>query len=123
MVLIDTSVWIDHLRSSNAGLVTLLEKSQVLVHPMVIGELACGNLQNRHKIIALLQNLPHAVEASHDEAIHCLEQNELMGKGIGWIDVHLLAAVRLSPNAFLWTKYRRLLSAAKALKCHWHLES
>ena len=119
MVLVDTSVWVDHLRSTNTGLAKLLDHGQVLIHPMVIGELACGNLHNRHALIALLHELPHAVEASHSEALHCLEHNRLMGKGTGWIDIHLLASVLLTSDASLWTKDRRLRAVAGELALCW----
>ncbi|NOX27454.1 MAG: type II toxin-antitoxin system VapC family toxin [Gammaproteobacteria bacterium] len=119
MVLVDTSVWVDHLRSTNSVLVALLEQGRVLMHPMVIGELACGNLHNRHALIALLHKLPHAVETSHSEALHCLEHNCLMGKGTGWIDIHLLASVLLTPGTSLWTKDRRLRAVAEDLQLCW----
>ena len=119
MVLVDTSIWVDHLRSTNTGLAGLLDHGQVLIHPMVIGELACGNLHNRHTLIALLHKLPHAAEATHSEALHCLEHNRLMGKGVGWIDIHLLASVLLTPDASLWTKDRRLHAVAGELELCW----
>lgn len=116
MVLVDTSVWIDHLCSTNTGLIKLLDSGRVLMHPMVMGELACGNLQNRHVLLSLLDKLPKAVEATHSEALHCLEHNRLMGKGAGWIDIHLLASVMLTADASLWTKDRRLRAIAEDLR-------
>jgi len=119
MVLVDTSVWIDHLRSDEDQLIDLLNHAQVLIHPMVIGELACGNLQNRQQILALLKRLPLAVEATHDEVFHCLDKNKLMGKGADFVDMHLLASTLLSPNTVLWTRDRRLNNLAKNLKVDW----
>ena len=122
MVLVDTSVWIDHLRSSNASLVHLLEQNLVTIHPMIIGELACGNLRHRQQLLSLWQNLPHTTEASHQETLYCLEQNNLMGKGVGFIDLHLLASTLLSPNTSLWTNDRRLQKIAKSLNIAWFWE-
>lgn len=119
MVLVDTSVWVDHLRSTDEQLIELLEHGRVFVHPMIIGELACGNLQNRKQILSLLKNLPHAVEATHDEVFLCLEKNELMGKGIGFVDMHLLASSLLSPGTLLWTRDRRLSDLADSLSICW----
>ncbi len=95
-VLVDTSVWIDHLRKSDEQLVTLLKQNQVLMHPMVRGELACGSLHHREQFLNLLKDLPQSVEATNDEVLYCLESNKLMGKGIGFIDLHLLASVFLT---------------------------
>ncbi len=88
----DTSVWIDHFRGIDAQLVDLLNQNRVLMHPMILGEMACGCLHNRSQLLALLRNLPGIIDASHDEALFCLEQYKIMGKGIGFIDLHLLAA-------------------------------
>jgi|TARA_R110002124_G_scaffold238705_1_gene403970 predicted nucleic acid-binding protein len=114
MVLIDTSVWIDHLRSGNPELAHLLTSSQVLMHPLIIGELACGNLQNRDTLINLWQALSPITQASHTEALALLNAQNLMGKGIGFIDLHLLASVLLTPGALLWTMDRRLNTIAQA---------
>lgn len=116
MVLVDSSVWIDHLRQKDVLLSQLLINHQVCIHPMVIGELACGNLQNRSSIIKLWKNLPHANQATHMEALHCLDKHNLFGKGIGFIDLHLLASTLLSPDTLLWTNDRRLKNIAVALK-------
>ncbi len=86
---------------------------------MVIGELACGNLQNRQQILALLKKLPPAVEATHGEVFYCFDQYKLMGKGVGFVDLHLLASTLLSPNTVLWTRDRRLNDVAKDLKVDW----
>ncbi len=114
-VLVDTSVWVDHLRKKDGRLVALLECNQVLVHPMVWGELACGNLHNRDQFLNLLKNLPRVTDATHDEALYCLEANKLMGKGIGFIDLHILASVLLTKRALLWTRDRRLQTLALSL--------
>jgi len=115
MILVDTSVWIDHLRHGDAELVSLLNAGQVLTHRFVIGELALGNLQNRNVVLGALQNLPQVAAASDDEALHFIENNALFGTGIGYIDAHLLAAVRLSPGALLWTRDKRLLAESARL--------
>ena len=112
MILVDTSVWIDHLRVAEMRLAGLLGRCEVVMHPMVIGELACGNLQNRTQLLSLWRNLPSLGEATHHEALYFLEQNRLMGKGIGWVDLHLLAAVALSGDTLLWTRDKRLADLA-----------
>ncbi|MBD5804416.1 Ribonuclease VapC32 [Azoarcus sp. Aa7] len=115
MILVDTSVWIDHLRQGNEELAQLLGAGRVRAHPHVIGELALGNLQNRHALLNALQGLPQVLVASDDEVLHFIETNALFGIGIGYIDAHLLAAVRLSPGALLWTRDKRLLAASNRL--------
>jgi hypothetical protein len=115
MILVDTSVWIDHLRSSEELLVGLLNEGRVLAHPFVIGELALGNLQNRGEILAALQDLPQAPLASADEVLRFVMDNRLHGIGIGYVDAHLLAALRLEPGATLWTRDQRLLAAGARL--------
>lgn len=112
MVLVDTSVWVDHLRRGDKRLAQLLVQNQVMMHPMIIGELACGNMQNRNELLALWQNLPAVKEATHGEAMYFLEHQQLMGKGIGYIDLHLLAAARLNGSARLWTRDIRLAQLA-----------
>ncbi|UFS72810.1 type II toxin-antitoxin system VapC family toxin [Geomonas sp. RF6] len=114
MVLVDTSVWIDHLRSSNAGLVALLEEGTVLCHPFVVGEVACGNLRQRETVLALLNALPVAAEAQHHEVLLFLERHQLFGKGVGLIDIHLLASAALS-GARIWTLDQRVAEAAETL--------
>lgn len=104
MVLVDTSIWIDHLRSNNLKLAGLLEQNLVSIHPMIIGEFACGNLRNRQQLLNFWQNLPYATEASHHETLYCLEHHKLMGKGVGFIDLHLLASTLLSTNTLLMDK-------------------
>lgn len=112
MILVDTTVWIDHLRLNDEKLVRLLGDGQVMAHPFVTGELALGNLRNRATILGALQDLPQAVVATDDEVLRFIEQNALFGIGIGYIDAHLLASVRLSPGATLWTRDKRLLAAS-----------
>jgi predicted nucleic acid-binding protein len=116
MVLIDTSVWVDHLQRSNAELVTLLNRGQVLAHPFVIGELVLGSLQQRGTILEALQNLPACPTATDAEVFSFINTNTLYGIGIGYVDVHLLAAARLMPTAKLWTLDKRLQAAAIRLE-------
>ena len=115
MILVDTSIWIDHLRQSDERLSNLLNQGQVLAHPFVIGELALGNLQNRGAILDALQDLPQTPVATDSEVLGFIQENFLYGIGIGYIDAHLLAAVRLSPGTMLWTRDKRLLAAGKNL--------
>ena len=115
MIVADTSVWIDHLRRGVPRLTQALERGEIAVHPFVIGEIACGNLRNRGEILARLRRLSSAPVATDAEALEFLERRRLMGRGLGWIDVHLLAAVSLSPGMRLWTKDGRLANAAAAL--------
>jgi predicted nucleic acid-binding protein len=115
MVLIDTSVWVDHLQRGNAELADLLNRAQVLTHPFVIGELALGSLQQRSTILEALQNLPACTTAMDAEVLNFINTNALHGIGIGYVDAHLLAAARLTPTAKLWTLDKRLQSAATRL--------
>lgn len=117
MILVDTSVWVDHLRRGDPGLVTLLERSAVVMHPFVMGEIACGSLRDRKSFLELLRDLPGAVVATDDEAMQFIERHRLHGKGIGYIDVHLLASVALTVGARLWTRDQRLRQLAAALGC------
>lgn len=114
MVLVDTSVWVDHLRRGAIGLDAPLSEGQVLCHPFIIGELACGNLKNRSSILALLHTLPTVRTAEDDEVLQFIEKLRLMGKGLGYIDAHLLASSLLS-HVPLWTLDKRLGDAAAAL--------
>ena len=111
MILVDTSIWIDHLRQRDQRLCGLLEQGQVLAHPFVIGELALGNLQNRDTILGALQELPQAPVATDAEVLAFITGNALYGMGIGYIDAHLLATTRLAPGAMLWTRDKGLLAA------------
>ena len=115
MILVDTSVWVDHLRKDNAPLGKLLDAGRVLVHPFVIGEVALGQMRQRKVILADLLDLPRAQVATEEEAMRFIERHALYGRGVGYIDVHLLAAVRLTPGASLWTKDRKLHAVAHAL--------
>ncbi len=115
MILVDTSVWVDHLRTGDAALAELLNLSQVLMHPFVVGELACGNLHNRSEVLRLLKDLPQVAVASDEEVLFFIERNALMGLGIGYVDAHLLAAVTLGGSTQLWTRDKRLRSVAEAL--------
>lgn len=114
MILVDTSVWIDHLGRGDAELVSMLSEGQVLVHPWIIGELACGNLQDRKLVLDLLQSLPSAPVANTGEVLFFIEKHALMGRGIGYVDVHLLAAARLAGTR-LWTRDKRLVVVADEL--------
>jgi predicted nucleic acid-binding protein len=114
MILVDTSVWVDHLRKTDKELEHVLTQGLVLTHRFVIGELACGNLKNRSGILGLLEALPKARVAGHEEVLHLVTERKLYGKGLGWIDIHLLASVLLS-DAVLWTKDKTLGSAAREL--------
>ncbi len=114
MTLVDTSVWVEHLRRGSPRLRGLLDEGEVLGHPSVLGEIACGSLANRDEILDLLGALPPAAEASHAEALHALHAHRLHGKGLGWVDVHLLASALLS-GAGLWTLDRAL--AREAHRC------
>ena len=114
MILVDTSVWVDHFRRGNAKLAARLAGDVVLCHPFIIGELACGNLQGRQEILSLLAKLPQCEIAEHDEVLSFVELNRLMGSGIGWVDAHLLASVVLGHEQ-LWTRDRRVADVADAL--------
>ena len=96
MILVDTSVWIDHFRNGNAELKELLISNEVMVHPFIIGELACGSIKNRNEILSLLNELPRTVIAEHQEVLRLIEEKKLYGKGIGLIDAHLVASALLS---------------------------
>ena len=115
MILVDTSVWIDHLRSGDAMLAGLLDDGQVLSHPFIIGELALGNLRQRESVLADLLNLPQASSASDTEVMHLIQRERLFGIGIGYVDAHLLAATRLTQGASLWTRDQRLSATAARL--------
>lgn len=114
MILVDTSVWVDHLRRGNGDLGRLLVDEQVLCHPFIVGELACGRLTDREEILARLPALPQARGVEHQEALVFVEMHRLMGAGLGWVDVHLLASATLSA-ASLWSFDRSLMKAARRL--------
>jgi predicted nucleic acid-binding protein len=117
LILVDTSVWVDHLRRGDAKLAALLERGLVVVHPFVIGEIACGRLTNRTSVLELLQDLPMAVVADSDEVLGFMERHGLYGKGIGYVDVHLLASTALTDQTKLWTRDKRLKLAADDVGC------
>jgi predicted nucleic acid-binding protein len=116
LILVDTSVWVDHLRSGDAQLVDLLESNAVVIHPFVVGEIACGSLADRALTLDLLQHLPLAAVAEFDEILGYIERHSLHGKGIGYVDVHLLASAAIGGTQ-LWTRDKRLLTAARDLGC------
>ncbi len=115
MMLVDTSVWIDHLRKPNRQLQGRLDGFEVLCHPMVVGELACGRIARRRRVLAALSDLPKAREASHPEALLLIERHGLDGLGLGYIDIHLLAAVLITPGTRLWTHDKALDQVARNL--------
>ena len=115
MILADTSIWIDHLRSGDERLVRLLSEGKVLAHPFVTGELALGNLGKRTTVLESLQDLPQSAVATEREVLGLIEEKRLFGMGIGYIDAHLLAAVLLTPGSALWTRDKRLATASTRL--------
>jgi len=118
VILVDTSVWVDHLRRSNARLVALLDRNEVTCHPFVIGELSLGTLKHRREILDLLAELPPASFVTHDEAMAFVERRSLHGRGIGWVDAHLLASALLDRRP-VWTLDRRLHAVARDLDVGW----
>ena len=122
MILVDTSVWVHHLRAVDTVLVGLLETGMVLGHPFVTGELALGNLRQRDLVIHAFQDLPQASVATNNEVLQFIEGYELYGLGIGYIDAHLLASVRLTAGAVLWTRDKRLQVAADRLGLGWRTQ-
>jgi predicted nucleic acid-binding protein len=115
MILVDTSVWVDHLRANEPLLASLLTQNRVLGHPFVRGELTLGNLRQRETILSALDNLPQASLVFNDEVNYFIEKNALFGLGIGLVDAHLLASTQLMGNARLWTRDKRLQMAAERL--------
>jgi predicted nucleic acid-binding protein len=115
VILVDTSIWVDHLRFGEERLARLLDQGLVLIHPFVIGEIALGRLRQRALVLDLLQNLPRTGVASDDEVLGFIERHALSGFGIGYVDAHLLAAVRLTPGSSLWTRDKRLAGATMKL--------
>jgi hypothetical protein len=115
MILVDTTVWVDHLRAGDNRLAGLLEGGRVITHPFVIGEIALGHLKPRGEILRLLANLPTAIAATDGEVLEFIDTHKFDGSGIGYIDAHLLAAVKLSAGASLWTRDKRLHSMAAEL--------
>ena len=117
MILVDTSVWVDHMRRGDTKLAELLERGAVVMHPFVIGEIACGSLADRSSVLELLQDLPMAVIAESAEVLGFIGRRGLHGRGIGYVDVHLLASVTLIEGTKLWTRDKRLRAAADDLGC------
>lgn len=115
MILVDTSVWVDHLRSGDSRLAALLQAGDVLAHPFVTGEIALGNLKQRQTVLAALANLPQAPVANDSEVLHFIDRNNLAGLGIGYIDAHLLASARLDAGTKIFTRDKRLQAAATRL--------
>ena len=114
MLLVDTSVWVRHFREGDPDLEKLLNGGEVMCHPYIVGELACGNLKNRKEVLSLLRLLPPATLANHEEILQFIEENRLMGKGLGYVDVHLSASAVLS-GVQMWTYDRRLNEANEAV--------
>ena len=114
MILVDTSIWVDHIRTPNARLIALLHGDQVCMHPWVVGELACGNLADRANRLYLLRSLPPAAVATEDEVLFFIDRFKISGKGMGYLDMHLLAAAALGIHK-LWTRDKRLLAVATLL--------
>lgn len=119
MILVDTSVWVDHLRKGDTELAALLTAGNVLAHPFVIGELALGQLKQRETVLSALRNLPQANIASDAEVMQFIEQHALAGLGIGFVDAHLLASARLTAESIFWTRDKRLRSIAERLGLGW----
>lgn len=115
MILVDTSVWIDHLRAGNDTLARLLDNGRVLTHPFVIGELALGAMRQREVILGALSDLPRAELATDAEVLGLIDAQALYGRGVGYVDVHLLASVRLTAGGELWTRDNRLRHVAEEL--------
>jgi predicted nucleic acid-binding protein len=115
LTLVDTSIWVDHFRATDQVLEALLSRDDVLTHPFVIGELAMGNLRRRDAILSDMRGLPLAITAMDDEVLDFVQEHSLHGLGIGYVDAHLLAAVRLTAGATLWTRDKRLDAAARRL--------
>lgn len=115
MILVDSSVWMDHLRGGNAELARLLHNGEVLTHAFVIGEIALGSLRQRDVVLSAMRGLPEAVRSSDDEVVAFIESQALFGRGIGYVDAHLLASVRLTAGSRLWTRDKRLFQAASTL--------
>lgn len=116
MILVDTSVWVDHLRASDGRLVALLQAGQVLSHPFVTGEIASGRLNQRQAVLSDLADLPQATVARDDEVLHFIDRNGLAGTGLGHVDVHLLASAQLLAGTALLTRDKRLHGAATRLR-------
>ena len=117
MVLVDTSVWIDHFRNENDRLVKLLNNGEVFSHPFIIGEIACGKIKNRLEIITSLQSLPQSLIVDHEEVMLFIEKKKIMGQGLGYIDITLLVSSILT-GIPLWTLDKRLNEIARKFDIH-----
>jgi predicted nucleic acid-binding protein len=117
VILVDTSIWIDHLRRSNDMLLDALARQMVLAHPFVIGELAAGSIKDRASFLEFLGDLPEAVIAEDREVLRYIEQSHLHGLGIGYLDLHLFVSCRLTTGTRLWTRDRRLHALAENHGC------
>jgi predicted nucleic acid-binding protein len=115
VILVDTSVWVDHLRKDDPGMRMLLDGGRVLLHPFVIGELAMENMNRRDLVLKALRKLPEALVAREEEVLQFVGARRLFGLGIGYIDAHLLTSVQLTPGASLWTRDRRMFDVASKL--------
>lgn len=116
-MLVDTSIWVDHFRQGDAALTSLLNRAEVECHPFIVGELACGLLRRRVEVLSLLEKLPNLPLGAHGEVMMFVERHELMGRGIGWIDAHLLVSASLG-RVPLWTRDRRLAGVARMLQLY-----
>ena len=115
MILVDSSIWVDHLRAGDEELMSLLRREEVLTHPFIIGEVALGNLRQRETDLGLMQDLPSIEAAADQEVLQLINGQRLFGLGIGYVDAHLLAALRLIAGSLLWTRNRRMAEAARRL--------
>lgn len=122
MVLVDTSVWVSHLRDGNAELTRLLNNGQVMCHPFIIGELACGNIKNRSEVLSFLKLLPLSTQADHEEVLHFIENNRLMRRGLGYVDMHLSSSASLT-GVPIWTLDKSLDKINKKLNLSYGLSS
>ena len=118
MILADTSVWIDHFRAGDARLIAELGRSNILMHSHVEGELALGSFKQRDTVLATLRSLPFAITARTEEVRAVIERRALYGRGIGYVDTHLLASVLITPHCQLWTRDKRLRNVANSMKIH-----
>jgi len=116
VILVDTSIWVDHLRRGDERLSALLDERQVVTHPFIVGELALGHLRPRRAILQLLQELPSAAVATEDEVLQLIDQESLFGTGLSYIDAHLIASARLAPGVLIWTRDKHMTHVAAQLQ-------